>query len=122
MSSLMYHVNGYKFHTTEWGRGKKTNNIEDCIRGDIGDGESGCYGMVNEILESEYLSEPLKKVVLFSCEWYDPTCSRGTRKYNYYKIIKINNTQRYEKFYPFIIAQNARQVYYLLYLGRCKSN
>ena len=39
MSYPMYHVNGYKFHTTEWGRKKKIDNTSVCVRGDTEDGE-----------------------------------------------------------------------------------
>ena len=73
--------------------------------------------MVNKVLELEYPNEPLKRVVLFACKWYDPTHPGGTCKHNHYKIIEINHTKRYKKFDPFIIAQNVRQVYYLPYLG-----
>ena len=118
----MYHVNGYKFNIIEWGRGKKIDNTRVYVRGDIGDGESDWHGVVNKILESEYLGKPLTRVVLFACKWYDLTYLGGTCKYNHYKIIVIDHTKRYEKFDLFIIAQNARQVYYLPYLGQYKSN
>ena len=36
----MHHVNGYEFHTTEWGNGKKTDNAGVCVRGDAEDGET----------------------------------------------------------------------------------
>ena len=91
-----------------------------CVRRDTGDRESDWHGVVNEILELEYPGEPLKRVVLVTCRWYDPTHPRGTRKQNHYKIIEINHTKRYGNFDPFIITQNARQVYYLPYPGRCK--
>ena len=58
----MYHVNGYKFHTIEWGRGKKIDNTRVCVRGDTGDGESDWHRVVNKILELEYSSELLKRV------------------------------------------------------------
>ena len=76
-------------------------------------GEYDQHGVVNEILELEYYGEPLKRVVLFNYEWYDPTYPGVTRKYNHYKIIEINHTKGYRKFDTFIIAQNTRQVYYL---------
>ena len=60
--------------------------------------------------------------MLFTCEWYDPICSEGTCKQNHYNIIGLTILKDMEKFDPFIIAQNARQVYYLPYLGRWKSN
>ena len=40
MNWPLYHVNGYKFHTIEWGRGKKIDNTGVCVRGDTEDGES----------------------------------------------------------------------------------
>ena len=64
----MYHVNGYKFYTTKWRSRKKTDNIAVCVMRDTGDGESDWHGVVNEILELEYLGEPLKRIVLFVCE------------------------------------------------------
>ena len=67
----------------------------------------------------EYVGEPMKMIVLFNCEWYDSTRPTITRKHNHYKIIEVNYTKIYD---PFIIAQNAREVFYLLYLGKCKSN
>ena len=75
-----------------------------CVRGDTGDRESDWHGIVNEILELEYLGEPLKSVVLCAYEWYDPTHPGGTHKHNHYKIIEINHTNRYEKFDRFIIT------------------
>ena len=40
MSWPMYHVNGYKFHTTKWERGKKTDNTGVYVTGDTEDGKS----------------------------------------------------------------------------------
>ena len=71
--------------------------------------------MINEILELEYVGEPLKRVVLFNCQWCDSRHLTGTRKRNHYKIIEINHTKIYERSYdPFISAQNARK--YIIYL------
>ena len=52
--------------------------------------------MINEILELKYPDELHKGVVLFNCEWYDPTRPEGTHKDNHYKIIEINHNKRYE--------------------------
>ena len=49
------------------GRGKKTNNTRLCVRGDTRDRESDWHIVVNEILDEEPC-EPLKRVVLFTCE------------------------------------------------------
>ena len=61
--------------------------------GDVGDGESDWYRVFWEILEFEYIGEPVKKVVLFYCEWYNPRHPDRTCKHNNYKIIQINHTK-----------------------------
>nr|GEV89600.1 hypothetical protein [Tanacetum cinerariifolium]GEV91898.1 hypothetical protein [Tanacetum cinerariifolium] len=48
---LMFFVNGYKFHTSEHGSGRSTFN--------------------SEIVEVEYPALPIKRVVLFRCDWFD---------------------------------------------------
>ena len=55
-----------------------------------------------------------KKVVLFYCEWFDPS-RRGTRVDPKTKIVDIQMNLRYQPFDPFIMAQNVRQVYYISY-------
>lgn len=119
----MYYVNGYKFHTFEWGQGRATDNSGVCVRGDAGSGEGDWYGVIKQILEIEYVGDgPPKLVVLFSCDWYDPRRPDGTRIHNQYKITEVNYTKRYGAYDPFIIAQNARQVYYAPYPGKCRKN
>ena len=101
----MYYVNGYKFHTTEWEKGKKTDNMGACVRGDTEDRENDWHRVLNAILKLEYPGESLKWFMLFNCEWYDPTCLGGTRKYNHYKIIEIIHTKRYRSFDPYYHAK-----------------
>ena len=103
------------------GREKKDNSGV-CVQGDAGEGESDWYGVIKEILELEYVGEPMKTIVLFNCEWYNPTRSSRTLKHNHYKVTKVNHTKRYGRYDTFIIAHNARLVYYLPYLGNYKSN
>ena len=116
-------ASSWPIYTTKWGKGERKLRILGFVLREILEMENVTWHrVVNEILELEYLGEPLKKVVLFNYEWYNPTHPGKTYKHNHYKIIKINHIKRYEKFDPFIIVQNARQVYYLSYPRRCKSN
>ncbi|KAH0773663.1 hypothetical protein KY290_010800 [Solanum tuberosum] len=47
----------------------------------------------------------------------------GTRELKQHNIIEVKHTRKYEAYDPFIIAQNAKQVYYAPYpLRRDKSN
>nr|XP_029151021.1 uncharacterized protein LOC114923968 [Arachis hypogaea] len=118
----MFKVNGYRFHTPEHASGKKTDNTGIYVKGDGGNDASDWYGTLKEILIIEYPSLVSLRVTLFYCEWYDPTRPRGTRRHKDYKIIEVLPTRRYGSYDPFILAQKARQVYYMPYPQGCKSN
>ena len=53
------------------------------------------------------------KVVLFYCEWYDPT--RGTKIDKTYGTVEIQMDRRYNNYDPFIMSHIVRQVYYVPY-------
>ncbi|XLU27655.1 hypothetical protein S245_063721, partial [Arachis hypogaea] len=118
----MFKVNGYRFHTPEHASGKKTDNTGIYVKGDGGNDASDWYDTLKEILIIEYPSLVSLRVTLFYCEWYDPTRPRGTRRHKDYKIIEVLPTRRYGSYDPFILAQKARQVYYMPYPQGCKSN
>lgn len=86
-----YFINLYKFHTEEWSKGKKTNNSGVWVKGK---GDIHYYGVLQEIIELEYLVGcPKKKIVIFRCKWYGPDSS-GTKVHPQYKIIEINHTRQ----------------------------
>ncbi|XP_052623718.1 uncharacterized protein LOC111889087 [Lactuca sativa] len=68
-----YFVNGYKFHTQQYGEGRATKNFGVCVRGETynAEQESDYYGILQEILEIEYYSSGPSTVVLFNCIWFD---------------------------------------------------
>ncbi|KAK6773754.1 hypothetical protein RDI58_028992 [Solanum bulbocastanum] len=47
-----YFINGYKFHTEEWSKGKKTNNSGVWVKGE---GDIDYYGVLYKIIELEYV-------------------------------------------------------------------
>ncbi|KAK6782402.1 hypothetical protein RDI58_020198 [Solanum bulbocastanum] len=75
-----YCDNGFKFQTEEISRNKKTNNSGVYMQGDVdGTGQTiEYYGVIQEIIEVRYSGWPKKKIVLFQCEWFDPS-HRGTK-------------------------------------------
>ncbi|WMV46391.1 hypothetical protein MTR67_039776 [Solanum verrucosum] len=111
-----YCVNGFKFQTEEVSRNKKINNSGVYIQGDVdGTGQTiEYYGVIQEIIEVRYSGWPKKKIVLFRCEWFDPS-HRGTKVDHQHNIIEVKHTKKYSSYDPFIIAQNAKQVYYAPY-------
>ena len=110
----MYRVNGFKFHIETRSIGKK---IYNCGVGVCGMGEGGIqndyYGVPKDIIQIEYVGEPLKRCVLFSCEWFDPTLNRGARSYKLSKLIEIHRTRRYRKYDPFIFPNTVSQIYFM---------
>ena len=71
------------------------------------------HGVLEEVLRVEYLGEPIKRCVLFLCDWFDPSNPRGTRYSRVNRTYEVNHTRRYAKYDPFIIADVAYQVFYL---------
>ncbi|CAH9124267.1 unnamed protein product, partial [Cuscuta epithymum] len=107
----VYFINGYKFHTESYGLNKSTMNYGVCITGAYGD----YYGKLQEILEVEYPALPLKRTVLFKCEWYDPTPNIGVKVHKQYNLVELNQRRRFNKFEPFILAMQATQVSFVSY-------
>ncbi|XP_072071887.1 uncharacterized protein [Arachis hypogaea] len=109
----IYKVNGFKFPTISQSSGKSTQNYGICVKGTgYGEYENDFYGQLDEIIQLEYTGLPLKRVVLFTCEWFDPMIGKGTKVNKEYGIIQIRKNRRYGKYDPFIIVHKAIQVYF----------
>ena len=110
-----YIINGFKFATEKYSENKETNNSGVWVKGDDGNkNENVCYfDVLHEILELEYSSWPIKIVVLFQCKWFDPISS--TRELKQHNIFEVKHIRKYEAYDPFIIEQNAKQVYHAPY-------
>jgi hypothetical protein len=88
-----YFVNGYVFHTEEYGHGRKTYNIGVCIkRSTSNEFEVYYYGRLEKVIELQYHSEQ-NRVFLFKCYWYDIT-DRGIRVDPHYGLIEIKSKAR----------------------------
>ncbi|KAH0660953.1 hypothetical protein KY289_029701 [Solanum tuberosum] len=111
-----YVVNGYKFHTEEYGSNKSTMNSGICIKGSSHSAnEIDYYGILTEILQLEYHALPFKRIVLFKCSWFDPTPKHGTRVHPQYNLVDVNRRRTFNKYEPFIMAVQASQVYFETY-------
>ena len=112
----MYFVNGYKFHIESHGSIKLTSSCGVCIKGsNSNDTEIQYYGHLKEVLRLEYLGLPIKLIVLFKCEWFDPTINSGMKVHKQYPLVDVNLKQRLNKYEPFIIVMQVAQVYYVSY-------
>ena len=89
-----------------------------CIKGiNYNDHESDYYGILEEVLELEYHNSSPKRtrIVLFKCDWFDPQLGRGCKVHNQYGLVEVHSKKRFSKYEPFILAQQAQQVYYVEY-------
>ncbi|KAL4578884.1 hypothetical protein LXL04_015015 [Taraxacum kok-saghyz] len=108
-----YFVKGYKFHTRKHGDGRITNNCGVCVRGTTyNDEESDYFGLLDEVLEVDYLGSERCIVVLFKCTWFDN--AHGV-KVHQNKLIDIKPKSRLQTNDPFVLASQVEQVYYTPY-------
>ena len=118
---MAYRVNGFKFHTEAHSVGKRAYNYGVGVYGTKeGDIEYNYYGVLKDIVQPEYVSEPLKRCVRFSCEWFDPRLNRGTRSHKLSKLIEVHHTRRYQKYDQFIFPNTASQVYFMPHVDRSR--
>lgn len=106
-----YFVNGYNFHTQEYGKGKATMNSGVCVQSGSSLMEA-FYGLLDAIIQVEYPGPPLA-VTLFKCTWFDPI--KGMRVHPKFNLVEVNHKRKYMKYEPFVLAQQAIQVYYASY-------
>jgi hypothetical protein len=107
-----YFINGYVFHTEEYGQGRKTYNNGVCVKGSTSSElEVDYYGRLEEAVELEYHNEQ-NRVFLFKCYWYDTT-DRGIRVDPHYGLVEINSKARLRNINDvFVFAKQCQQVYY----------
>ena len=109
-------MNGYKFQTQSYGEDKATMNSGVCVKGSLyAAGENDFYGMLVDIVEVEYPALPIKRCMLFKCDWFNPTLGVGMTVHQNYNMVDINYRRMYNKYEPFILAEQAAQVHYLTY-------
>ena len=86
-----YFVNGYMFHTIGRGASKMPINSGVCIKDqNYSHNANDRYGQLKEVVEVEYFNWPIKRIVLFMCDWFDPTPNMGIRVNMQYNIVEIN--------------------------------
>lgn len=106
-----YYINGYNFHTYDYGKSKSTMNYGVCVKGTDG---MEYYGILKDVVELYYVGDTRGyKTVLFKCDWYDNV--NGVVVHDTYKLVDVNHTKRYPKYDPFVLASQAIQVCYIPY-------
>ena len=87
----------YKFNIHAWSKEKKSINNGVYVKGVIV-GENDFYGIIPHIYESEYnTSSSSERVVVFFCDWFDPSCE-GTIVNPKYEMVDIQMNKKYLPF------------------------
>ncbi|KAJ9135020.1 hypothetical protein P3X46_032244 [Hevea brasiliensis] len=108
-----YFVNGFKFHTHDYGRDRKILNSGVWVKGSCyNEYESDYYGLLNEVLQLEYFGVG-NNIILFKCECFDT--NKGIRVHPQHGLIEIHPKSRLASNDPFILAHQAQQVCYTNY-------
>jgi len=106
-----YFVNGYVFHTEEYGHGRKTYNNGVSVKGSTcSEFEVDYYGKLEELIELQYHSEQ-NIMFLFKCYWYDTT-DKGIIVDPHYGLVEINSKARLCNINDVFVFTKQCQVYY----------
>ncbi|KAM1948029.1 hypothetical protein ACFX15_008273 [Malus domestica] len=104
-------VNGVKFVVAERDDRLITQNSGVYVPGDVDTGELEFYGKLTSVIELLYRQG--YKVVLFKCHWFNTNPSRrGSIKRDYH-LISVNTNTRWYDNDPYILATQAKQVFYV---------
>ncbi|XP_017983063.1 PREDICTED: uncharacterized protein LOC18589224 [Theobroma cacao] len=108
-----YFVNGFKFHTLDYGQNCKTMNSEVCIKWSFyNDHEHDFYGILVDIIELEYFCIR-NRVMLFKCHWFDT--EKGIKVDLLHGLVEIKYNSILTTNELFVLAAQAHQIYYSSY-------
>ena len=103
-------VCGYRFHTADRERYRKTQNCGVVVEGSHGDENIDFYGIMEDIIALKYVGGYM--VWLFKCNWWDVSNPwLGVRKDEYF--VSVNTSHKWYEDNPFVLACQANQVFYL---------
>jgi hypothetical protein len=117
LSYKHYDINGYRFRTAAHERHR--HNAKTINSGVLSVGEDGVeyYGIIEEIIGLCFGSTNPLKLVLFTCHWF--YLISGVRRRPNIGLVEVKKASVLPGNVPFIVAQQATQVYYVPY--PCKS-
>lgn len=105
-------VNGYRFHTQSRENNRKSQNSGVVVKGGHGNNEINYYGVVQDIVEIDYLGEK-RSVVVFKCDWFNSEPEKGLRIDKEWGIYSINLNSKWYKDQQYVLASQVNQVFYV---------
>lgn len=117
-----YVINGFRFHTKDREKERKTQSSGVFVTGETNSyasardnnpivGNIDYYGILTDVIELHYLGG--NRVVLFKCDWRDVYSQRRGIKVDLHGFICLNFTRSLRTNEPFILACQAKQVFYV---------
>lgn len=103
-------TNEIRFHTRDRDANRKTQNSGVVVRGEHHGQSIDFYGVLTYIIELSYLGR--NQVIVFKCDWFDLTQRRGMQVDEHH-FTSINISKTWYTNYPFSLASQTQQVYYL---------
>ncbi|WMV14309.1 hypothetical protein MTR67_007694 [Solanum verrucosum] len=107
-----YIINGYRFHVQDYDKGLRTQNCGIVVAGETD--EEGkiidYYGDLTDILELQFIGG--RRLVLFRCMWFDVYDNERGVKMDEYDFVSVNPQRFLKTDEPFVLANQASQVFY----------
>ena len=107
-------INGVRYSTVDREKFMLTQNSGVMTEGSHNDQDIDFYGVLKEVIELQYNSnlQARRTVVLFRCDWFNQEGkTRGLRDDGHFKTIHISSY--WYKTDPFILASQAKKIFYL---------
>lgn len=108
-------INGVRFRCKEYDDSLRTQCSGVCTEGDHDNENIIYYGVLLEILELSFLFD--RKIFLFRCKWYNSN-PKGRSMYLDNNLTSINTATDWYPNEPYILSNQAQQVFYLLDMKR----
>lgn len=108
-----YIVNGYRFHAEDYDKNLWTQNCGVIVIGktDKHSENIDYYGVLTDVLELQFTG---RRVVLFECKWFDAYDKTKGVKTDVYDIVSVNWGRFLKTNEPFVLADQASQVFYAI--------
>ena len=103
-------VNGIKFQIVNQDVSRKIQNSGISVWSIHQNEEINFYGAILEILKFHYIKDC--RAIMFKCKWFQ-TEPKNRRMQHDYNIMSINISSQWYKDEPFILASQAKKVFYL---------
>eukprot|EP00267_Zea_mays_P047756 XP_020400249.1 uncharacterized protein LOC109942570 [Zea mays] len=107
-------INGVQFSTVDREKFMQTQNSGVMTEGEHNGENIDFYGVLKEVIELQYNSnyQVRRSVVVFRCDWYNQVGKTvGIRDDSHFKSINVQSF--WYKSDPFILADQAKKIFYL---------